>query len=286
MKSHRSVLVRFAIASYRWLNAFGVDPRRTVLALRGLSGFIRDAWRFCFEPTVPGFHFARGTVHPCLTDRHAAAGTAGGSYFHQDIWAARHIFHKSPRRHIDVGSRVDGFVAHVACFRKIEIFDIRPLETLDANILFHQADVMNHISPEQQGCCDSLSCLHALEHFGLGRYGDPVRSDGFLRGWDNLFQILEVDGTLYFSVPLGPARIEFNAHRVFSTKQLRRLIEGRYDIREFAYVDDTGKLHRDRSLYEPDADHDFGCLFGCALLALRKRTAISETPTKTKGLWS
>ena len=24
------------------------------------------------------------------------------------------------------------------------------------------------------GYCDSLSCLHALEHFGLGRYGDAV----------------------------------------------------------------------------------------------------------------
>ena len=30
------------------------------------------------------------------------------------------IFGENPPRHIDIGSRVDGFVAHVAAFRKIE----------------------------------------------------------------------------------------------------------------------------------------------------------------------
>ena len=26
---------------------------------------------------------------------------------------------------------------------------------------------------------DSLSCLHTLEHFGLGRYNDPINVKGF-----------------------------------------------------------------------------------------------------------
>ena len=38
------------------------------------------------------------------------------------------IYNSKPKRHIDVGSRVDGFVAHVASFREIEVFDVRPLE--------------------------------------------------------------------------------------------------------------------------------------------------------------
>jgi len=28
---------------------------------------------------------------------------------------------------VDIGSRVDGFVAHVASFREIEVFDVRPI---------------------------------------------------------------------------------------------------------------------------------------------------------------
>ena len=38
------------------------------------------------------------------------------AYFHQDFVVARKIFERNPRLHIDVGSRVDGFVAHVATF--------------------------------------------------------------------------------------------------------------------------------------------------------------------------
>lgn len=40
----------------------------------------------------------------------------------------KHIFDSSPQRHLDVGSRIDGFVAHVASFREIEVIDIRPVD--------------------------------------------------------------------------------------------------------------------------------------------------------------
>lgn len=38
---------------------------------------------------------------------------------------------------------------------------------------FKQADLVRPVEG-MAGYCDSLSCLHALEHFGLGRYGDPI----------------------------------------------------------------------------------------------------------------
>ena len=79
---------------------------------------------------------------------------------------------------------------------------------------------MSEIPPGLAESTDSLSCLHALEHFGLGRYGDPVDYDGYLKGFDNLYRILKPGGRLYFSVPMGPQRIEFDAHRVFSMAYL------------------------------------------------------------------
>src|ERR1700693_5429947 len=125
-----------------------------------------------------------------LSDYGDQAGIASGHYFHQDLLVASLIHNRNPRRHIDVGSRIDGFVAHVAAFRNIEIIDIRPLKpTGHKNILSLQADLMNE--SQVLPTADSVSCLHAIEHFGLGRYGDPLDPDGHKKGFKNLLRMLE-----------------------------------------------------------------------------------------------
>ena len=65
--------------------------------------------------------------------------------------------------HVDVGSRVDGFVAHVAAFRPIQVVDIRRLSNTVPNVTFLQADFMSTLPDSLVACCDSLSCLHALD---------------------------------------------------------------------------------------------------------------------------
>ena len=71
--------------------------------------------------------------------------------------------------------------------------------------------------------CDSLSCLHALEHFGLGRYNDAIDPNGFERGLINMSRLLKNFGIFYLSVPIGIARVEFNAHRVFDPQIIYKL---------------------------------------------------------------
>jgi hypothetical protein len=61
---------------------------------------------------------------------------------------------------------VDGFVAHVSIYREIEVFDIRPLDNKVDGIIFRQADLMK-LDEKYIDYCDSISCLHAIEHFGL-----------------------------------------------------------------------------------------------------------------------
>ena len=73
--------------------------------------------------------------------------------------------------------------------------------------------------------CDSLSCLHALEHFGLGRYGDPIDPLGSERGLKNMASLLKEGGIFYLSVPIGIERVEFNANRVFDPSKLITLAE-------------------------------------------------------------
>lgn len=215
-------------------------------------------------------NFPFGELYPCLDDRRASAGSAKGHYFHQDLLVARRIFAHAPQRHVDIGSRVDGFIAHVAAFREIEILDVRPLQSNIPHVRFRQADLMAPLDPSLQGYSDSVSCLHALEHFGLGRYGDPVDFEGHLKGLANLKALVAPGGKLHLSVPIGPQRIEFNAHRVFSVAHLLALVaDMRVDM--FSYVDDRGDLHEDAGLSPDAVAANFGCRYGCGILELTKR---------------
>jgi hypothetical protein len=190
-----------------------------------------------------------------------------GHYFHQDLFVAQRIYINNPVKHVDIGSRIDGFVTHVASFREIEIFDIRPIHAQIQNIVFKQADLMNN-NNELADYTDSISCLHALEHFGLGRYGDPVCFDGYLLGFKNITRMLQQGGKFYFSVPLGKQRIEFHAHRVFSLEYLLDIISPHYHIDSFSYVDDLGDFHPNVRI---PIENSLKCQFGCAIFELTKK---------------
>jgi hypothetical protein len=213
------------------------------------------------------FPFAR--LYPCFTDRSQESGTVSGHYFHQDLLVAGKIFKNNPAKHVDIGSRMDGFISHVASFREIEFFDIRSMAKPIENIKFVQADLMDD-NLQIEDYCDSLSCLHALEHFGLGRYGDRINYQGHLLGWNNLYKILKKGGKLYFSVPIGTQRIEFNAHRVFSMDYLLKMIEGRYKIDSFSYVNDAGDLVKNAELNNDHVKTNFSCHYGCGIFELTK----------------
>jgi SAM-dependent methyltransferase len=197
------------------------------------------------------------------------SGSASGHYFHQDLLVASRIFQNRPQRHVDIGSRIDGFVSHVASFREIEVFDIRPLNNIIPNIVFKQLDLMNS-NFHLRNYCDSVSSLHAIEHFGLGRYGDKLDYNGHLKGLKNIYEMLKKDGKFYFSVPIGPQRIEFNAHRIFSVKYLIELIQDKYRINSFSYVNDEGDLFRDISLHPNKIENNFSCKYGCGIFELTK----------------
>jgi SAM-dependent methyltransferase len=213
--------------------------------------------------------FPFGRPYPILNEKDVAAGVMSGAYFHQDLLVARRIFENHPRRHVDIGSRIDGFVAHVASFREIELFDIRRQEKSIRNVVFRQADLMQ-LPAQLVGYCDSVSSLHAIEHFGLGRYGDPIDYLGHVKAIENVRKILTPGGWFYFSVPIGPQRIEFNAHRVFSLTYLLKVLEEGFKVRRFSFVDDSGDLHEDVELSSDLISSNARCNYGCGIFELAK----------------
>lgn len=263
--------IRILRIIYSLLVTFGIDPSKTIHSIRALPYYFRNLQLLKNQKkksTVKAFPFGR--PYPCLVDRFSDSGTASGHYFHQDLLVARKIHLNNPSIHVDVGSRVDGFVAHVASFRSIEVLDIRQSSSEIQNIKFTQADLMIKIRDDLVGYCDSLSCLHAMEHFGLGRYGDQVDYDGYISGLNNLYRILKKGGKLYFSVPIGPQRIEFDAHRVFSLRYLLELFDDKYHIDHFSFVDDNGDLHECAPITEEDKQNNFGCSYGCGIFEMTK----------------
>ena len=207
-------------------------------------------------------------LFPVLTDYTQQAGTASGHYFHQDLLVASYIHNRSPIRHIDVGSRIDGFVAHVASYRQIEVIDLRPLLiSAHPNIKTIQEDFSNP-SINMLEIADSISCLHALEHFGLGRYGDRIDPDGHLKGFRNLIEMLKPNGILYVSIPLGESNsVYFNAHRVFHPLDIFSWPTDRttLELISFDYVDDLGSLHKNAN-----PRNHLKISYGCGIYTFRK----------------
>ena len=248
----------------------GLVPVNLINTLRGLPYYIHDFFTLRKLQKNVDKPFGYGKPYPCLGDRFDESGSAKGHYFHQDFLIARKVFSNNPNVHVDVGSRIDGLITHIASFRKIEVFDIRPLTTPLPNVTFTQADLSATLNEKLQNYTDSLSCLHTIEHFGLGRYGDTVCPEAYKVGLGNLYNILKKDGKFYFSVPMGPQRIEFNAHRVFALKFLLQLFKGKYNIDSFSYVDDNGDLHENINLNDELIENNCGCHYGCGIFEMTK----------------
>jgi hypothetical protein len=258
----------FFKTTYLFLINFGFNPLKIVEGFKGLRYYVKDYRAFNRKMRV-SLQFGAMQMYPIFGNRFQKGGILSGHYFHQDLYMARKIYVAKPLHHLDIGSRTDGFVAHLAVFMEVEVMDIRPLSGLVLNIKYLKADLSDKAFPLRE-YTSSVSCLHALEHFGLGRYGDPIDPEGYLTGWNNIYACLKSRGIFYFSTPIGPQRIEFNAHRVFSMKYLLEMIAGKYEIISFSYVDDVGNLHENAPLSEDMILNNFGCQYGCGLFELRK----------------
>ncbi len=203
------------------LSCYGINVARLKQAFMVTPLFLRNLIKYnyeykkCDHKKIKNFKVKYRDITPCLSDYCDNAGKIGGSYFYQDIWAARKIYEKKPEKHIDVGSRIDGFVSHLLIFRDVTLVDVRDINAGIDGLNFIKSDATN-MSGFDANSIESLSSLHAAEHFGLGRYTDPIDPVACFDFMENLQRVLRENGRLYFSVPIGAERLVFNANRIFS----------------------------------------------------------------------
>ncbi|HEV8286797.1 MAG TPA: DUF268 domain-containing protein [Chitinophagaceae bacterium] len=254
----------------RLFHLLGFSPRNFFYFIKSFPGYLSDYRAYKKQLSTNKNLWPFGKTYPIFHDKYEESGILSGAYFHQDLLVAKKIYQKKPTKHVDVGSRTDGFVAHVSVFMPIEIIDIRPQNSKVENISFLQADLMNPIGDTLFNYCDSISSLHAIEHFGLGRYGDPIDANGYIKALNNIYLMLKPGGAFYFSVPLGPQRIEFNAQRIFSLAYLLSLFQNKYEIVDFSFVDDKGDLHQNVLISDNLIQDNCNCSYGCAIFELQK----------------
>lgn len=160
------------------------------------------------------FEIQEEWLYPIVTDKYAT-NSGMNVYFWQDLWAAKHIIADGMKEHWDIGSRVDGFIAHLlAVDIKVNMIDIRPFPGTAEN-LFTVIDDATLLRQFEDNSIPSLSAMCSLEHFGLGRYGDPIDPEACFKCFSQIQKKLNKGGKLYISVPVGQDRVEFNAHRIF-----------------------------------------------------------------------
>lgn len=149
-------------------------------------------------------------------DFESEAGLTLKHYFAQDIWGAKKILMNRPEMHYDIGSRIDGFISHLLVFLdSVNYIDIRPLPNEIDNLNFIQGDATN-LENIIDNSIESISSFHAIEHFGLGRYGDKLDPEACFKAMKAFERVLAIGGFLYIGVPIGPKnKVIFNAHRIF-----------------------------------------------------------------------
>lgn len=174
--------------------------------------------------------------YPCLNDNTPDTGF-DRHYIYHCAWAARVLASTRPPCHTDISSSLY-FCAIASAFVPMRFYDYRPAPLHLSNLSSNAADL--GALPFENESIESLSCMHVVEHVGLGRYGDPLDPDGDLKAIAELRRVLAPGGSLLFVVPLGKPRIMFNAHRIYSYAQIMEYF-AELQLEQFALIPDDAE---------------------------------------------
>src|SRR3989344_8138578 len=213
-------------------------------------GFLKD-WKQCKEASAKvgdnRFILSAKNFYPILHEK-SSTQDFDRHYTYHPAWAARKLAEIKPESHTDISSTLH-FSTIVSAFIPVKFYDYRPADITLSNFSSGSADLLK--LPFADNSIKSLSCMHTLEHIGLGRYGDPIDPMGDIKAMKELARVLAVGGSLLIVVPVGKPNVMFNAHRVFAYEQVINAFAG-LQVREFTLLTDEGRfiVNADKSLVE------------------------------------
>jgi len=166
-------------------------------------------------------------------------------YVYQAYWAMNRIAKKEkPEFHVDVSSNIQ-FLTQLSAMLPVIQLEYRPPNINLPRWNRLSGNILNLPFLEQS--LKSVSCLHVIEHIGLGRYGDPLEKNGCWNALLELQRVIAPGGSLFLSVPVGKPVIYFNAGYVFSAIDIKESLPD-LELTEFSHVDDDGNFFEGSNL--------------------------------------
>jgi SAM-dependent methyltransferase len=164
----------------------------------------------------------RRGVRVYLEERYEAGDHPESFIDHECAFASRHIARERPTRTLDVGSYrhfILGLLAHA----RVTTIDVRARSPISENEEVVTSDAKRLALPD--GAFDVIVSLCALEHFGLGRYGDDIDFDADRAAMAEMARVLRPGGLLVFSTTItaGPPQVVYNAHRIYDHGTIREM---------------------------------------------------------------
>lgn len=221
-----------------------------------------DYFQFKWAFTSKRFSLSLHDRYPCLNDN-TQDSHFEPHYLYHPAWAARIIARINPSYHVDISSSLT-FCTMLSAFIPVKFYDFRPAKINLTNLSCDSADLTSLSFPDNS--IISLSCMHTLEHIGLGRYGDPINPDGDLVAMAELQRVLAQDGNLLIVVPIGKPKIMFNAHRIYSYTQILEYF-AKLNLVEFSLIPDFGEP---RIIYNATKSDGDKCNYGCGCFWFKK----------------
>lgn len=203
--------------------------------------------------------------YPCLYDN-TKNTSFDTHYIYHPAWAARILAKTNPSCHIDISSTLN-FCTIASAFIPIKFYDYRPANISLSNL---SSDHANLLSLQfASNSIESLSCMHTVEHIGLGRYGDSLDQNGDLKAISELKRVLAVEGNLLFVVPIGgKPRIQFNAHRIYAYQQIIQYFND-FELMEFTLIPDFPSS--DGIILDATEEMANKCTYGCGCFWFKKK---------------
>lgn len=227
------------------------DPIKIVQGIWGYLWFARDF--FTYKLLDPQSKLLNFNLFPVL-DEKVSYTPFDAHYFYQQLWVFENVLKRKPKKHVDISStyEMSGYLSKIT---KAVFIDYRPIKTSLKNLEIQRGDILDLTL--ETGSVDSLSCLHTIEHIGLGRYGDPIDPLGSKKACTELARVLKKGGRLYLSTPIGREKICFNAHRIHNPQTIKNYMK-KLTLVSFSVVDDAGIFHENTD-YKKFASSNYAC---------------------------
>jgi len=218
-----------------------------------------DYFRFKKLEKEERFKNSISDFYPCVMDKTIKTGF-DRHYVYHTAWAARKVVEIKPEFHTDISSSLY-FSGIVSAFVPVKFYDYRPADLELSNFSSNEADLLK--LPFETGSIKSLSCMHVVEHVGLGRYGEKLDYEGDLKAINELKRVLSPGGNLFFVVPVGAkAKIEFNAHRIYTPEMVKDYFSD-LELREFFLIPEKsggGMVNPEKEVWLKE-DYACGCFW-------------------------